>query len=214
MFPSRFDYVAARSLDEAIAAKAADGDEARVLAGGQSLLPMMKLRLANPSKLVDINRIPGLDRIERDNGHLRVGALVRHADVVASDLDLRRRRGGGAVGLRPAGPQPRHAVRVGRPLRPRGRLELGAAGHRRRGRRPGPERRADDPDRRLRRRPLHQRARRRRDGDRGPHPGAGRTGRAAPTSSSSARSATTPPSPSPPTSSWPTTARSPRPASA
>src|SRR6187402_3359158 len=84
MFPSRFDYVAARTIDEAIAAKAADGDEARVLAGGQSLLPMMKLRLANPSKLIDINRIPGLDQIERDNGHLRVGALVRHADVGAS----------------------------------------------------------------------------------------------------------------------------------
>jgi aerobic carbon-monoxide dehydrogenase medium subunit len=86
MFPSRFDYVAARSIDEAIAAKAADGDDARILAGGQSLLPMMKLRLASPSKLVDINRIAGLDRIEREDGHLRVGALVRHADVAASDL--------------------------------------------------------------------------------------------------------------------------------
>jgi carbon-monoxide dehydrogenase medium subunit len=85
MFPSRFDYVAATSLDEAIAAKAADGDEARILAGGQSLLPMMKLRLATPAKLIDINRVPGLDAIERVNGHLEVGALVRHADVVASD---------------------------------------------------------------------------------------------------------------------------------
>ena len=88
MFPSRFDYVAARSIDEAIAAKAADGEDARILAGGQSLLQMMKLRLANPSKLVDINRIPGLDGIERDDGHLRVGALVRHADVAASDLSF------------------------------------------------------------------------------------------------------------------------------
>jgi aerobic carbon-monoxide dehydrogenase medium subunit len=86
MFPSRFDYVAATSLDEAIAAKAADGDEARILAGGQSLLPMMKIRLANPSRLVDINRIPGLDVLERVNGHLRVGALVRHADIASSDL--------------------------------------------------------------------------------------------------------------------------------
>ncbi len=85
MFPARFEYVAAASVEEAIAAKAADGDEARILAGGQSLLPMMKIRLASPAKLVDINRIPGLDRIVRDNGHLRVGALVRHADVVASD---------------------------------------------------------------------------------------------------------------------------------
>jgi len=81
MFPSRFDYVAAGSLDEAVALKAADGDEARVLAGGQSLLPMMKIRLANPAKLIDINRVPGLATIERVNGHLQVGALVRHADV-------------------------------------------------------------------------------------------------------------------------------------
>jgi carbon-monoxide dehydrogenase medium subunit len=86
MFPSRFDYVAATSVEEAVAAKADGGDETRILAGGQSLLPMMKIRLANPSKLVDINGIPGLDVIERVNGHLRVGALVRHADVVASDL--------------------------------------------------------------------------------------------------------------------------------
>lgn len=85
MFPSRFDYVAATSVEEALAAKAT-GDETRILAGGQSLLPMMKIRLANPSKLVDINRIPGLDTLERANGHLRVGALVRHADLVASDL--------------------------------------------------------------------------------------------------------------------------------
>ena len=85
MFPSRFEYVAARSLDEAVAAKAAGGDDARILAGGQSLLPMMKIRLASPATLVDINKVPGLDTIERTNGHLRVGALVRHADVAASD---------------------------------------------------------------------------------------------------------------------------------
>ncbi len=85
MFPSRFDYVAARSVDEAIAAKAS-GDEVRFLAGGQSLLPMMKTRLANPAKLVDINGIPGLDTLRRDNGTLVVGALVRHADLVRSEL--------------------------------------------------------------------------------------------------------------------------------
>jgi aerobic carbon-monoxide dehydrogenase medium subunit len=86
VFPSSFDYVAARSVDEAIAAKRAGGDETRFLAGGQSLLPMMKTRLANPATLVDINRVPGLDTLERSNGHLRVGALVRHADIVRSDL--------------------------------------------------------------------------------------------------------------------------------
>lgn len=86
MFPSSFDYVAAHSLDEALAAKREGGDDTRFLAGGQSLIPMMKTRLATPAKLVDINGIPGLDVLERTNGHLRIGALVRHADVAASDL--------------------------------------------------------------------------------------------------------------------------------
>ena len=86
MFPSRFDYVAATSVDEAVAAKGEAGEDGRILAGGQSLLPMMKIRLANPAKLVDINRIPGLDGLERVNGHLKVGALVRHADIAASDI--------------------------------------------------------------------------------------------------------------------------------
>ena len=101
---------------------------------------MMKTRLATPAKLVDINGIPGLDTLERANGHLRVGALVRHADIVALRPHLRRGRVGGAVDLRSARAQPRHAVRVGRALRSRGRLELGAARHRRRRDRPRPQR--------------------------------------------------------------------------
>lgn len=84
MYPAPFDYSAPTTLEEATALLAELGDEGRVLAGGQSLLPMMKLRLASPTHLVDINRIPGLDRIEQVNGHIQIGALVRHADVVAS----------------------------------------------------------------------------------------------------------------------------------
>ena len=84
MLPARFDYMVASSVEEAVAAKAEGGDETRFLAGGQSLLPMMKLRFATPAKLVDINRIAGLDTIEHHNGHLHLGALVRHADVSAS----------------------------------------------------------------------------------------------------------------------------------
>jgi carbon-monoxide dehydrogenase medium subunit len=86
VFPSSFDFVAAGSVEEAVAAKARGGEDARVLAGGQSLIPMMKTRLANPATLVDINGVPGLDALELVNGHLRVGALVRHADIVRSDL--------------------------------------------------------------------------------------------------------------------------------
>ena len=86
MFPSAFEFEAPHTLEEAVAVKGRGGDDARILAGGQSLIPMMKTRLAAPSLLVDINGIPGLDTIERVNGHLRVGALARHADLVRSDL--------------------------------------------------------------------------------------------------------------------------------
>jgi carbon-monoxide dehydrogenase medium subunit len=89
MYPSAFDYVAPTTLDEALAALAERGDEARVLAGGQSLIPMMKLRQAAPAALVDINGISGLGAIEESNGHLRIGALVRHADLVRSDVIAR-----------------------------------------------------------------------------------------------------------------------------
>lgn len=86
MYPPRFDYSAPESLEEALSVLGEVGDEGRVLAGGQSLLPMMKLRLAMPGHLVDINRVPGLDGIGESNGHLQVGSLVRHADVVGNDI--------------------------------------------------------------------------------------------------------------------------------
>jgi aerobic carbon-monoxide dehydrogenase medium subunit len=85
VFPARFDYVAAATVDEAVAALTGGGEDARILAGGQSLIPMMKQRFAFPTLLVDINGIPGLDQIEDAGDHLAVGALVRHADMVASD---------------------------------------------------------------------------------------------------------------------------------
>lgn len=69
-------------MDEALALLGEIGDEGRVLAGGQSLLPMMKLRLAAPAHLVDINGLPDLDGVGTENGHLHIGSLVRHADVV------------------------------------------------------------------------------------------------------------------------------------
>ena len=86
MYPASFDYVAPTTLDEALDFLAQRGDEAKVLAGGQSLIPLMKLRFAQPGTLVDINRISGLDTIDMPNGYLRIGALVRHNDIIASDL--------------------------------------------------------------------------------------------------------------------------------
>jgi aerobic carbon-monoxide dehydrogenase medium subunit len=87
MYPSRFRYEAPRSLDEAIATLRDGGDYAKVLAGGQSLVPMMKLRFASPELLVDINNVPGLDYHRTDpDGTLRIGALCRHADLERSTL--------------------------------------------------------------------------------------------------------------------------------
>lgn len=84
MYPGSFEYVRASSLEEAVALLAQHGDEARPLAGGQSLIPLMKLRLANPAVLVDLNPVPGLDYVRRDDGWLEIGALARHADVEGS----------------------------------------------------------------------------------------------------------------------------------
>ena len=68
MIPAEFDYVAPESLDEALAALRDGGEDAKLLAGGHSLLPLMKLRLAAPSLLVDLRRVPGLRGIQRENG--------------------------------------------------------------------------------------------------------------------------------------------------
>lgn len=84
MYPARFDYHRPTTLDEAIALLAARPDEAKVLAGGASLVPLMKLRLAEPAHLVDIGGIPGLDGIDSTDGEVVLGALVREADLGGS----------------------------------------------------------------------------------------------------------------------------------
>jgi carbon-monoxide dehydrogenase medium subunit len=83
--PADFDYRRPTSLDEAIALLAQD-DDARPLAGGHSLLPLMKIRLAEPQTIVDIGRLPGLDVIEEDARGIRIGALATHASVAGSEL--------------------------------------------------------------------------------------------------------------------------------
>ena len=86
MIPAAFDYELATSVEHAVALLGHHGDEAKLLAGGQSLLPFMKLRLATPSVLVDIGRVPGLDGVREEGEQLAVGALVRHADVARDAL--------------------------------------------------------------------------------------------------------------------------------
>ena len=86
MIPPRFEYLTPQTLEEAVALLGKYGGEAKVLSGGQSLIPLMKLRLAAPGYLVDINRIPGLQYIKEVDGSLRIGALTREADLEASDL--------------------------------------------------------------------------------------------------------------------------------
>lgn len=85
MLPSRFDYHRASSVDEALSLLDQYGDDAKVLAGGQSLIPLMKLRFAAPAHLIDINRISGLDSIEERDGYLAIGALVRHHQLASSE---------------------------------------------------------------------------------------------------------------------------------
>ena len=89
MIPPSFDYAAPRSLSEAVGLLSKQ-EGAKVIAGGQSLIPLLKLRLASPALLVDINRIPGLNRIEESGEFLRIGALARMSEVEASGLIKKR----------------------------------------------------------------------------------------------------------------------------
>ncbi len=86
MIPSSFDYTVADSADAAIAALTEHGDEAKLMAGGHSLIPLMKFRLANPSVVIDIGRVGDLSYINDGGDHVAIGALTRHMSVETSDL--------------------------------------------------------------------------------------------------------------------------------
>ena len=86
MIPANFDYIQADSAEAAIEAIAEHGDEAKLVAGGHSLIPLMKFRLATPAYLVDINRLDDLKYVRDAGDHLAVGALTRHCDVEKNDL--------------------------------------------------------------------------------------------------------------------------------
>ncbi|HZN08441.1 MAG TPA: xanthine dehydrogenase family protein subunit M [Pyrinomonadaceae bacterium] len=86
MIPRSFEYFSPRTLDEAIGLLQKLGPEAKLLSGGQSLIPMMKLRIVSPQHIVDINRIPGLDYVTENDGHLKIGALAREHQLESSDV--------------------------------------------------------------------------------------------------------------------------------
>jgi len=86
VIPAAFEYVRAGSTDEVLAALTEYGDEAKVLAGGMSLLPLMKLRLATPSVLVDVGRVGDLSYVRDDGDHVAIGALTRHRELETSEL--------------------------------------------------------------------------------------------------------------------------------
>ncbi len=86
MIPASFEYRRAGSVEEALGWLAEDPDSTKLLAGGHSLLPLMKLRLATPGVLVDVGRIPGLNYVRDDGDHVAIGALTRHRDIEVSDV--------------------------------------------------------------------------------------------------------------------------------
>lgn len=113
MIPAAFDYVRADSVDAAVAAIAEHGDEAKFLAGGHSLLPLMKLRLATPSVLVDVGRLDDLRYVRDAGDHIAIGALTRHREIETSQLLAAEApllaRAAGEVG----DPQVRHRGTIG-----------------------------------------------------------------------------------------------------
>ncbi|WP_205648935.1 FAD binding domain-containing protein, partial [Acuticoccus kandeliae] len=86
MIPAKFDYVRPSSVEEAVTALQSAGEDAKILAGGQSLLPVLRLRMAAPSTIIDLGGIPELKRIGEDDQYVMVGAMATHHEVMRNDL--------------------------------------------------------------------------------------------------------------------------------
>src|SRR6478672_7381859 len=86
MIPPAFEYLRHKTLPEAVGLLQQHGDDAKILSGGQSLIPMMKLRIARPAYLIDINRIAGLSYIKEEGGFLKIGGLTREAELESSPV--------------------------------------------------------------------------------------------------------------------------------
>jgi carbon-monoxide dehydrogenase medium subunit len=107
MIPPTFDYIAPKTLSEAVAALGGN-ENAKILAGGQSLIPLMRFRLASPAMLVDLNRVEGLSYINESDGWLKIGAMTRESDLEYSALvsgKIFPARRCGQSDLRPSRPQ-------------------------------------------------------------------------------------------------------------
>ncbi|WP_416062172.1 FAD binding domain-containing protein [Rhodococcus indonesiensis] len=113
MIPSTFDYVAPTTVDEAVAALASAGEDAKIIAGGQSLMPVLRLRLAAPTTLVDIGRIPELRGVREDGGDLVIGAMTTHHDVIHDPLVREHARLLAEATSTVADPQIRHRGTLG-----------------------------------------------------------------------------------------------------
>ena len=113
MIPARCDYVVAESAEQAVSALCEHGDDAKLLAGGMSLIPLMKLRLATPSFLVDIGRVSELSYIRDAGDHVAIGALTRHCDVASSEVLARECAVLASVAGQVGDPQVRHRGTIG-----------------------------------------------------------------------------------------------------
>ena len=121
MIPSKFDYVKPASVAEAVQALADGGEDAKILAGGQSLLPVLRLRLAAPSVLIDLGGIAELRGVREDGDRIVIGAMTPYYDIIRDDLVQRARHAAGPGhrdGGRQPGPAPRHAGRRAGARRP------------------------------------------------------------------------------------------------
>ncbi|AKE92050.1 xanthine dehydrogenase family protein subunit M [Rhodococcus aetherivorans] len=113
MIPSTFDYVAPTTIDAAVAALAAAGEDAKIIAGGQSLMPVLRLRLAAPTTLVDLGRVPDLRGVREDGGDLVIGAMTTHHDVIHDPLVREHARLLAEATSTVADPQIRHRGTLG-----------------------------------------------------------------------------------------------------
>ncbi|ATQ29917.1 xanthine dehydrogenase family protein subunit M [Rhodococcus ruber] len=113
MIPSTFDYVAPTTVDEAVAALASAGEDAKIIAGGQSLMPVLRLRLAAPTTLVDLGRVPELRGVREDGGDLVIGAMTTHHDVIHDPLVREHARLLAEATSTVADPQIRHRGTLG-----------------------------------------------------------------------------------------------------